>query len=213
MVIPVLLAALALLDPQASNTSSATPTGGCELHIWPAERMSGTPHLIGMLPIGRATGDEIKTAMSDLVRPSVQLAALREADVANQLSLAPGTTIVEHEEPLDRKSLNKIKSRRSSSTSPCYSELIVMDHMLIEDVVWGDRFLTIFMFRDFGDSPTAQSIRKNGGGNKLKVLTQTQSERPLDAPSLVAAAIQGNFRESAPGLRKAVTARKRRAGS
>lgn len=184
--------------PTAILAQSGDGPSSCELHLWPAERLNGLGFsLYNGLIKGRASNKQIEGAMDDLVSPSAQVAALREADLVGNLGLPPGTRLVEHQESLDRKTLNKIRTRRASSSSPCYSELIVMQHMLIEDIVWGDRFLSTFMFRNFGDKPDAKHSVKGTGGNKLKVLTLAENARPADAPQLVAAALRANFMEYA----------------
>lgn len=196
-----LLVASSVAEAQTSSIAGPTlpstdvPTQ-CELHVWPAERLEGLAfRLYNGLIQGRASTDQIEGAMDDLVSPSVQVAALRDANVVSELGLPEHTRIIEHQEPLENKSLNKIRTRRAQSSSPCYAELIMMNHLLIEDIVWGDRFLSSFMFRNYGNRADATNSVKGRGGNKLKVLTQTDASRPADAAQLVAAALRANFLE------------------
>ena len=178
--------------PVLANDAAA----GCELHIWPAERLEGLAFRVGHIT-GRSTSGDIENAMDDLLSPATQVQALRDADLPGRLGLDPNTTIVEHLEPLDRKTVNRIKSRRAASTSNCYSELIIMEHKLLEDIVWGDRFQTAFLFRRFDDrGEPVLSFRKTGG-TKLKILTLSENERPADSPALVRQAIKANFLEYA----------------
>lgn len=188
-------------EAQASNVapplqSSVNAPSQCELHIWPAERLEGVAFWLynGLLQ-GRASTEQIEGAMGDLVGPSTQVAALREANVVDELGLPADTRVVEHQEPLDPKTLNKNKSRRAQSASRCYFELIMMRHVLLEDIIWGDRFLSTFMFRTFGNNIQAENTLKGHGGNKLKVLTQTASARPANALQLAALALRANFLE------------------
>lgn len=81
-----------------------------------------------------------------------------------------------------------------------------MQHMLVEDIVWGDRFNSTFMFRQFGGDQRPQSVVKGNGGNKLKVLTLAHEARPADAPQLVAAALRANFLEYAKNARQHIPA-------
>jgi len=190
----------ATIAAMAAGSADARPVVGdssqCELHIWPTETFWGIPYKVGYIT-GRASKDEIVGSMESLVGPPAQLAALRDADPVRALGLPAGTRIVEHQEILDRKTVTKIRTRRAQSTSPCYSELIVLQHFLTEDIVWGDRFGSAFMFRNFGDKPEARGSIKGVGGNKLKVLTLPEAARPANTAELVAAALKGNFLEFA----------------
>jgi len=201
MYFATLLAALALTGvlPIVTEHPQATPTK-CELHIWPAAQLSGLAFRLGVIR-GRATEGQIVGAMDDLLSPEAQLAALREVDFSRELRVPADTVRIEHAEPLDAKTANKIKTRRSDSTSNCYYELIMVEHYLTEDIVWGDRFGSIFIFRSFGDKAVAQQSQKGTGGNKLKVFTQAESARTADTPQIVAAAVRGNFLEYAKNAR------------
>lgn len=193
----VVSAAIAVLPPgPADARPSLGDSSQCELHIWPTETFWGIPYKVGYIN-GRASKDQIVGSMESLVGPSAQLAALRNADPVRALGLPAGTRIVEHQEILDRKTVTKIRTRRAQSTSPCYSELIVLQHFLTEDIVWGDRFGSAFMFRNFGDKAEARGATKGVGGNKLKVLTLPEAARPADTAELVEAALKGNFLEFA----------------
>ena len=68
-----------------------------------------------------------------------------------------------------------------------------MRHILTEDIVWGDRFGTVFMFRNFGRRTQNPSVVKGAGGNKLKVLTLPASDRPSDVEALSEAAVRARF--------------------
>ncbi|HEX4694429.1 hypothetical protein [Sphingomonas sp.] len=202
----VLSATIAALA--AGSADAKLPVGDasqCELHIWPTETFSGIPYKVGIIT-GRASEDQIVGSMESLVGPSAQLAALRDADPVRALGLPAGTRVVEHQEVLDRKTVTKMPTRRASSTSPCYSELIVLQHFLVEDIVWGDRFGSAFMFRNFGDKPEVRGSIKGVGGYKLKVLTMPEAARPANTTELVAAALKGNFLEFAKNVHSQLTA-------
>lgn len=193
----------------AAGSANATPPVGdashCELHIWPTESLSGIPFQVGMVITGRASKDQIVGSMEGLVGPSAQLAALRDADPVRALGLPAGTHIVEHQ-VLDAGTVLKLPTRHAPSTSPCYSELIVVLHFLTEDIVWGDRLSSVFMFRNFGDKPEVRGSIKGAGGNKLKVLTMPEEARPANTAELVAEALKGNFLEFAKNARSKLAA-------
>ena len=185
-------------------------TSRCELHVWPAERLDGQAFYVafagGLTIRGRSSDQKIENAMEDLLSSSSQLNALRGVNLVNELRLAENTKIVEHQEALNRKTVNKIKLRRSQSSSPCYSELIMMEHRLYEDIVWGDRFQTAFLFRDFGSGSAPMRSFRTTSGNKLKILTLPEGARPPDAAQQVAAALRANFLEYARNARAGMKA-------
>jgi hypothetical protein len=202
----VLSAAIAVLAAGPANAKP--PVGGasqCELHIWPTETFSGLPFKVGIIT-GRASENQIVGSMESLVGPPAQLAALRDADPVRAMGLPAGTRIIEHQDLLDPKTVRKIPTRRAQSASPCYSELIVLRHDLIEDIVWGDRFGSTFMFRNFGDKPEVRGSIRGAGGSKLKVLTMRVELRPANTAELVAAALKGNFLEFAKNVRSQLAA-------
>lgn len=181
---------------------SSEDTKSCELHVWPSEQVSGHGlYLYNGLIRGRSSTSDIKKSMNDLLTPSSQMSAMRSDLVAASLGLPTSTVIIEHQTPLDHKTINNIKGRRSASVSSCYFELIMTSHSLIEDIVWGDRFSSGFLFRNFGSSMTVKNVIKGVGGNKLKVFTQSDRLRPADAPQLVTKAVQANFLEYAKNAR------------
>jgi hypothetical protein len=185
--------------------SSNNGTKSCELHIWPSEQVSGHGlYLYNGLIRGRASTDAIEKSMNNLLTPSSQMSAMHGGIVATSLGLPISTVIVQHQSPLDHKTINNIESRRSGSRSSCYFELFMTSHSLIEDVVWGDRFSSGFLFRNFGSSMTAKNVIKGVGGNKLKVFTQSDRLRPADAPQLVTDAVRANFLEYAKNARPKV---------
>jgi len=194
--------------PQSASVAAPQIAPGearCELHIWPAARLESLPFAVGMIK-GRASREQIDGAMGELLSPASQTGAVRDANPLGELRLPADTRIIEHSEPLDPKTVGKIKTRRAQSTSPCYAELIIVRHDLIEDIVWGDRFLSTFLFRDFGDKPEARLSIKGEGGNKLKVLTLSAQARPADAPQLVAGAVRANFLEFTKNARPRIAA-------
>ena len=104
----------------------------CELHVWPAERMNSlTQGLLGgglldaALHAGRDASNRSQMA-SALDSPS-QLDALQSLNLVQEIGLPAGTTVIRHETPLERHTMNSIKTRRSESTASCYYELITAD--------------------------------------------------------------------------------------
>lgn len=204
-----LVAVASVQVAQPAAASAELPTQLCELHVWPAENNEAISFNIGRLLLGRSTDQQIESAMDDLVSPSAQLTYLRSANMLQELQLPPTTRIVEHDGPRDRASLRR-RDRMSGSASSCYSELIVRSNTLIEDIVWGDRFLTTFEFRGFDDGPSYVRRYAGDGGNKLKVLTLSEEARPPNASEVTGEAFRANFAEWAANARRRLAANRTR---
>ena len=109
----------------------------------------------------------------------------------------PGAQIITHSEPLDRKTVNKIKDRRADSSSTCYAELIVADVFYQKAAIYGRSLKTLFMFRDFGSSKTKPSIYKSWGGNGLKIFPAKPGEDTSAADAELVSTFKLNFNEAA----------------
>ena len=136
---------MALGTPAAAQTRPVMAS--CELHIWPAERMTATTTgwLSGLGALGAAVdvaghakgNTDRQTQLASALDSPTQLDLLQSIDLQKELALAPGTMIIRHEEPLDRKTMNSIKTRRSDSAADCYSELIVADVAYQKAAIYG----------------------------------------------------------------------------
>lgn len=197
--------------PRAGLAPTA-PADGCELHIWPAERMGSvtTGWLGGGLldaAIHAGTDANNKTLLASALDSPSQLDALMSLDLRQELALTPGTVLVIHEQPLERKTMNKVKARRSDSTAKCYSELIVADVFYQKAAIYGRSLKTLFMVRNFGDDQKIDSEYKAWGGNGLKLFPPKEGEDTLAALDELVSVFKGNFQEYARNERTSVAAR------
>ncbi|MGY4397882.1 hypothetical protein ACVWZA_003079 [Sphingomonas sp. UYAg733] len=212
------LATLIFLS-SAANAQDAAPAAtpaapnGCELHVWPAERMNSmTTGLLGgglldaALHSGKDASNKAQLA-SALDSPS-QLDALQSLDLLTLLKLQPGTTIVRHEAPLERKTMNKIKTRRSDSTATCYSELIVADVFYQKAAIYGRSLRTLFMLRNFGNDQKIDYEYKAWGGNGLKLFPAKEGEDAVAALDELVSVFKKNFDEYSGNARKSMTLKK-----
>jgi hypothetical protein len=186
---------------------------GCELHIWPAERMSAmTTGWLGggLIEAAMNAGKDAnnKTLMASALDSPSQLDALQELDLRGLLKLSPGTTIVRHEEPLERKTMNKVKTRRSDSQAKCYSELIVADVFYQKAAIYGRSLRTLFMLRDFGNDQKVDFEYKAWGGNGLKLFPPKEGEDAIAALDELVSVYQANFDEYAKNARTRMVAAK-----
>jgi len=197
--------------PQAAPAVavSAPAVAPCELHIWPAERMNsmttgwlGGGLLDAAIHAKKDAGNKASLA-SALDSPS-QLDALQSLDLNQLLSRNPGTVVVRHETPIERKTMNNVKTRRSDSTASCYSELIVADVFYQKSAVWGRTLRTLFMLRDFGNDQKIDFQYKAWGGNPIKLFPPKEGEDAIAALDELVTVFKGNFVEYANNARKAI---------
>lgn len=124
------------------------------------------------------------------------------------LPLTPGTTIIRHEQPLERKTMNKVKTRRAESTSSCYAELIVADVLFEKQPIYGRSLKTLFMVRQFGDDQKIDAQFKAWGGNGLKLFPPKEGEDAIAAVKELVSVYKANFEEFAKNARTRLAAKK-----
>jgi hypothetical protein len=185
-------AALAASVAFFAAASASAQQAPCELHIWPAERMTSVTN---------------KAKMASALDSPSQLDALQSLDLATMLDLEPGTVIVRHEEPLVRKTMNKIKTRRSDSKAACYRELIVGDVFYQKAAIYGRSLHTLFMVRDFGNDQTIDFEYKGLGGNGLKLFPAKEGEDVIAALDELVTVFKKNFVEYANNEHKSWVAK------
>jgi hypothetical protein len=186
---PLLLAASAAGQAQAP---AAVPATGCELHVWPAERMAAmtTGWGVAFGAIGGAIEaanhvDQNRADQEKLARAldsQGQAEALRRLDLPALLKLPPARVVI-HPDPLDPKTLDRVRTRRAESTSPCYDELIVGSLLYQKAAMHGRSLKALFIYRHFGAAPKFAKTYRAWSGNGLKIF-------PPEDPSQVEAAAQ-----------------------
>lgn len=195
---------------------AVAPIGDCELHVFPAERFKAQTTslfssfgLIGAIAdaSGHAKGDQArKAAIASALDSPGQSNALGSFDLSAMLGIRP-SRIVLHSEPLDRKTINKISTRRSDSASSCYSELMVADLLYMKSPIYGRSLRGLFMVRDFGAARDKPAIYKGWGGNGLKKFPAKEGEDVQAANDELVSVFKADFEEFS---RNAVKARKAR---
>lgn len=187
------------------------PANPCEIHVWPAERFSAvtTGWLSGFGiagavadSAGHASGDQgRKAALASALDSEGQANALGSLDLSSLLNIKQ-SRIVLHTQPLDRKTVNKIATRRAESASPCYSELIVADVFYQKAALYGRSLKTLFIFRNFGASTEKPSIYKGWGGNGLKLFPPKEGEDVQAANNELVSVFKADFEEFARNASK-----------
>jgi len=197
-------------SPQDQATVTTTQTAAsateCELHVWPAERFQAMTTgwlsgfgMVGALAdsSGHAQGDKARRShLASALDSEGQLHALQELDLVNLLSLKQANIIV-HNQPLDRKTVNTITTRRAESVSPCYSEIIVADVFYQKAAIYGRSLKTLFIIRDFGKAVDKPTVYKTWGGNGLKLFLPKEGEDVTAADAELVQTFKQNFEEAA----------------
>jgi hypothetical protein len=143
---------------------------------------------------------------SALDSPS-QLDALQSLDLNGLLSRKPGTIVVRHETPIERKTMNKVKTRRSDSKADCYSELIVADVFYQKAAIYGRSLRTLFMLREFGNDQKIDYEYKAWGGNGLKLFPPKEGEDSTAALDELVTVFKNNFTEYAGNARRSIASK------
>lgn len=202
--------ALAQTEEAAAAPAAASATSECELHIWPAERFNAmtTGWLSGFGVVGAvadAAGNADKnkdnrTQIAAALDSQGQVDALTSMNLVELLKARPSKIVV-HPEALDRKTINKIDTRRAESRSPCYAELIVADVFYQKAAIYGRSLRTLFMYRNFGASDKKPAIYKAWGGNGLKMFPPKEGEDVQAANNELVSVFKANFEEFAKNAR------------
>ncbi len=192
--------------------TAAAQTAPCELHIWPAERMASmTSGLLGGglldAALHGAKDARNKAQLASALDSPTQLDSLQALDLKALLLMHADTQVIRHEQPLERHSMNKVKTRRSDSKAACYSELIVADVFYQKAAIYGRSLRTLFMVRDFGNDDKIDFEYKAWGGNGLKLFPPKEGEDTIAALDELGTVFKKNFEEFANNERKAVAAR------
>jgi hypothetical protein len=213
-----------VMDAQTSSptadvqAAAASAPPACELHVWPAERMTSTTTgllsgfgVVGAIAdsashAGRDTNNRGQLA-SALDSPS-QLDALQSLNLVQELGLPEGTAIVRHEAALERHTMNSIKTRRSDSAHNCYYELITADVAYRKAAIYGRSLRTLFMLRAFGDDQRIDFEYKAWGGNGLSHFPPAEGEDVTVAINELVDVFKRNFQEYAHNERAAVARRR-----
>ena len=139
--------------------------------------------------------------MANALDSATQLDALISMGMPALLDLPADTKIVGHEEALDRKTIRKIKTRRSSSTASCYYELIVADVMFTKSPLYGRSLSTTFMFRNFGNDQVIDRQLTAPGANGIKLFPPLPGEDTTAALQELVDVFKKNFDEYARSVR------------
>ena len=190
-------------EPMAAPAVAPAPT--CELHIFPTleGQAQTTGWLAGFGVIGAiadaaahkdgniSNAEYLKASLG----PENQVIALKAVDLPAALKLPAGTQVT-YETPIaDRGITTKAKTRLTSSTAPCYAELLITQNFYIKRAIYGRSLNNRFIFKDFRGGQAEAVLNKGRGGNKLSQFPpESVDERPA-ADADLRGAFTKNFLE------------------
>lgn len=188
----------------------AAPAPACELHVFPT--LEGQAMTTGWLSGFGAIGAIADAAankdrniseaeyLRDALGPEFQVAALQQIDLVTELGLPPSQIF--YETPIaDRKITTKARTRLTSSTAPCYVELIITQNFYRKAAIYGRSLNNRYVLKDFRDGRTETRLVKGRGGNGLSLFPPKTTDETEAAEEDLRGAFTRNFIEFAAGLR------------
>jgi len=178
--------------------AAPAPIPACELHIWPAARVSAVTQgagsafgLIGALVDAAAHADQNKrdTAfITGALDAKAQARLLRAMDLPTLLHLPPSQVIV-HDEGIDIKEDDP--KRLSNSTAVCYSEFVVRGLMYFKNVAYSGQMRTFLEVRKFDGAALKIDFRDSKHEN-LEVKLPKEGEDTGPATDALLSALRGD---------------------
>ena len=152
--------------------AAASSPPACELHIWPAARVSASTEglgvgfgLLGALIDVAAHADQNKRDQAFITASldaKSQAKALRELDLPTLLHLPPSTVIM-HDQGIDLKT-DDVK-RLSDSSAKCYYEFVVRSLMYLKTTAHAPQMRTFLSIRGFDGAAIKTDFRDSKHGN------------------------------------------------
>jgi hypothetical protein len=208
--VAIIAAAASMGNVVNAQTPSTEPL--CELHVFPTlEGQALTTGLLSGFGIIGAVADaaankdrNISEAeyLKEALGPRLQIEALKSIDLVAELKLPPSQIIFET--PIaDRKVTTKATNRLSSSTAPCYAELIVTQNFYTKKAIYGRSLNNRFIFKDFNGGKTKAKLVKGRGGNGLSSFPPKTTDETEAAEKELREVFSKNFLEFAKGIKPA----------
>ncbi len=190
----------------AATPATAVAPTSCELHIFPT--LEGQAMTTGWLSGFGALGAIADAAankdrniseaeyLKEALGPRLQIEALKSIDVVAELKLQPSQII--YQTPIaDRKITTKATNRLSSSSAPCYVELLVTQNFYTKKAIYGRSLNNRFIVKDFRDGKSKAALIKGRGGNGLSHFPPKTTDETEVAENELRDVFAKNFKEYA----------------
>ncbi|WP_077147649.1 hypothetical protein [Sphingopyxis sp. KK2] len=205
-------AAAVAVDSSAVASTPAVAAPACELHVFPTlEGQAMTTGWLSGFGIVGAVADaaankdrNISEAdyLKEALGPQMQVDALKSIDLVEALKLPPSQII--WETPIaDRKITTKAATRLSSSTAPCYAELVITQNFYTKKAIYGRSLNNRFIFKDFRGGKTKTALVKGRGGNGLSLFPPKTTDETEGAEKELREVFLKNFFEYSKGIKAA----------
>ena len=192
--LPFLTPAFAQADTALGNTSGADVTRQCELHVFPTENylgfnsglLSGFGFVGAVADIAAHEGrvKNVRELMKDYLGPDIQVEELIKLGFQKRLGLSGDYRLI-IEQPMPSaddakadmavqanvKRINadiKAGKRLTTSTNPCYGELILFSIFYHKAAMYGSNLFVPTMFRDFSGGASVPVTSKGAVKNPLE---------------------------------------------
>ena len=186
--------------PANDPAAAAMPEPVCELHIWPAARVSATTQgagagfgLIGALIDASAQANQNKrdTAfITGALDAQAQARALRDLDLPTKLHLPPSRVIM-HDQGIDLDENQEHPKRLSDSVAPCYSEFVVRGLRYFANMAYKAQMRTFMEVRLF-DGPALKTEFRDSRHENLVVKLPREGDDIGPATDALIAAFRGD---------------------
>jgi hypothetical protein len=204
-------AAIATVDSAVATpapVSVAAPA--CELHVFPTlEGQAMTTTMLSSFGIVGAIADAAQNKdrniseaeyLKEALGPRLQIEALKSVNLPASLKI-PASQII-YETPIaDRKISTKATGRLSSSTAPCYAELLITQNFYIKRAIYGRSLNNRFIFKDFRGGKAKAKLVKGRGGNGLSFFPPKTTDETEVAEKELREVFAKNFTEFANGVK------------
>ena len=204
-ILPLICAALTACSANAQTAASAAvlpapaaPVPVCELHVWPAARVSATTEgaaagfgIVGALIDIAAHADQNKrdsAFITGTLDAQAQARVLRELDLPARLHLPPSQVTI-HDQGID---INRDDPKRlSDSTAQCYVEFVVRGLSYFQNLVYRGQMRTFLEVRRF-DGPKVKLDFSDSKHEDLTVKLPKEGEDTGPATDALLAAFRGD---------------------
>ncbi len=200
--VALMLGVPAQAQDAAPAVPAAAPASACELHVWPTENYIGINTgllsgfgLVGAVADIAAHDGRVKTVkdlMRDYLGPDVQIAELNKIGIAKALKLDGYAVIVEEPTPFNEdlkknpalkakwKAIDariKAGERISTSTAPCYAELVGNMIFYHKAMMYGSNLFAGWVYREFPASGKASKTKFGAVKNPLEDFPAKSAEK------------------------------------
>ncbi len=152
----------------------------CEIHVWASQLIGGysTGWAVALGPIaaaaeveGRKDFNTIKREqITAILTPQVQFNAIGKVDFSRIVG-GKSYRLIPEASPVDIKTVEKDKARKTASAHGCYYELVVLAVNYYKAALYSGRLYTTLTLRRFGDAAEMTSATSSNNVVSLDVFT------------------------------------------